>query len=116
MKPPPELPDDPTGWPQTRQLSDKERIAEAVAPWVPLSWVTSRNRSLEDFESAHRELEKWLPSDRDKFEALRQMVSEGDEFATFMSPPATWKNLRGRGGWAVIRDGIVIGQIVEIMS
>ena len=36
------------------------------------------------------------------------------------SPPIwtipTWENLRGRGGWAVIRNGVVIGQLVGIMS
>ena len=112
----PEFSDDSKGWPQTKPFNYQEHIADAVSPWIPLSWITSRNRSVEEFKSAHRDSEKWLQSHRDKLEALLQMVSEGDEFATFMSPSATWENLRGRGGWAVIRNGVVIGQIVEIMS
>ena len=116
MTSPPELPDDSTGWPKPKPFIYKEHIAEAVAPWIPLSWITSRNRSFEEFKAAHRDSEKWSKSYLDQYEALLQKVSEGDEFATFMSPMATWQNLRGRGGWAVIRNGVVIGQLVGIMS
>ena len=99
-----------------RELWHRESIAKAIAPCVPMSWITARDLPRTEFEADYQKSKEWITSKRDEFEELHRIVSEGDEVATFSSPPATWQYFGGRAGWAVIRNGVIIGQVVTVTS
>ena len=43
-------------------------------------------------------------------------IKPGDELWTFMSPPDSWKNLAGRAGIALVRDGKPVSILVTFMN
>ena len=51
-----------------------------------------------------------------KLRDLRFLMLPGDEFWTFYSPHKYWQNLCGRGGVALVRDGIPVGHVVLVMN
>ncbi len=51
-----------------------------------------------------------------EWQALKDVMRDGDELWQFSSPEKTWERLMGRGGFVVLRDGEVIGKIVTIFN
>ena len=47
---------------------------------------------------------------------LKRQIQEGDELWQYASPPATWKALCGRAGYALVRDDKVIFVIETMMN
>jgi len=51
-----------------------------------------------------------------EWETLRAAMKHGDELWTFISPAASWQQLAGRMGVALLRDGKVIEVIVTAIN
>ena len=47
---------------------------------------------------------------------FKGQIQEGDELWEFSSPPETWKNLRGRAGLSIVRNGEIVDSLVTLMS
>ena len=47
---------------------------------------------------------------------LKSKMVEGDEIRAFSAPEEYWKNLAGRAGYALVREGKVIASIVTMMN
>jgi hypothetical protein len=56
-----------------------------------------------------QEIEAQLPDDHPPFtpewEAFKAEMVEGDELWIWRTPPESWKQRRGRGGYAIVRNG-----------
>lgn len=51
-----------------------------------------------------------------KWEALKARMQPGDELWTFASSPQSWRDLAGRAGIALVRDGQIIERLVTMMN
>jgi hypothetical protein len=51
-----------------------------------------------------------------KWEALKAEMKPGDELWTFASPADSWKNLAGRAGIALVREGDVVRSIITLQN
>ena len=51
-----------------------------------------------------------------EWEDLKAAMQPGDELWTFSSPPKSWKDLAGRAGIALARDGVPIKVLVTILN
>ena len=47
---------------------------------------------------------------------MKSQMIEGDEIRAFSAPEEYWKNLAGRAGYALVREGKVIASIVTMMN
>ena len=47
---------------------------------------------------------------------MKSQMVEGDEIRAFSAPEEYWKNLAGRAGYALVREGKVIASIVTMMN
>jgi hypothetical protein len=52
----------------------------------------------------------------DLWESLKAKMKPGDELWTFCSPGGSWRNLAGRSGIVLLRDGEVIADIITVMN
>jgi hypothetical protein len=52
----------------------------------------------------------------DKWEALKARMQPGDELWTFASSPQSWRDLAGRAGIALVRNGQIIERLVTMMN
>lgn len=52
----------------------------------------------------------------DCWEVLKAKAEEGDEWWSFCSSQATWNQLAGRAGYALVRKGEITGWIVNCLS
>ena len=50
------------------------------------------------------------------WERLKAEVMDGDELWTFSTPDDYWRNLAGRAGVALVRDGVAIRQMITRMN
>jgi len=74
---------------------------------VDISWLTKRVTRDELLAES---------GDSDFFEKLLDAYQDGDELWRFSSPADYWRNLAGRGGVALVRDGKIVTSVVTIMS
>jgi hypothetical protein len=51
-----------------------------------------------------------------KWERLKAEMQPGDKLVRFASPAASWEDLAGRAGIALVRDGKVIDAFVTMMN
>ena len=75
----------------------------------PAEWL-SRRTSLAELDAY-----AWQ-SLREKYAVLRELVIDGDELWWFCSTGDSWKNLAGRAGLAVVRDGKPIYSIITMLN
>ena len=47
---------------------------------------------------------------------LKSQMKEGDELWVFSSPNDTWRNLSGRAGVCIVRDGEIIKSEVSVLN
>jgi hypothetical protein len=47
---------------------------------------------------------------------FKSKTLQGDELWKFCSPPDSWKNLFGRSGICIVRNGEIIDSIVTVMN
>jgi len=52
----------------------------------------------------------------DKWEALKARMQPGDELWTFASSPQSWRDLAGRAGIALVRNGQIVERLVTMMN
>jgi hypothetical protein len=52
----------------------------------------------------------------DKWESLKARMQPGDELWTFSSSPQSWRDLAGRAGIALVRNGQIIERLVTMMN
>jgi hypothetical protein len=52
----------------------------------------------------------------DRWEALKTRMQPGDELWTFASSDQSWRDLAGRAGIALVRDGEIIDQLITMMN
>ena len=87
-----------------------------------VDWLL-RKTSIEEAEAAHpgfadERAHRWPELARPfglasrRWEKLKARMQAGDELWTFRSPEASWRNLAGSAGVALVRDGVVIDEVV----
>jgi hypothetical protein len=47
---------------------------------------------------------------------FKSQIKDGDELWSFNSPKATWNQLAGRAGYAIVRGGEVVAAICTMVS
>jgi len=52
----------------------------------------------------------------DQWEALKAAMQPGDELYAYRSSPETWRALAGRSGYALVRDGKVVREVVTMLN
>lgn len=103
-------------------LRGGEVVATLALPErTPLDAITSRhnqadprwlNDRIADSDLGRQKLEGLS----DQWEAMRQIMLEGDEVWEFCSDFDSWANLCGRAGFALVRRGKVIATIVTMLN
>ena len=53
---------------------------------------------------------------REAWIKMKSQMVEGDDIRAFSAPEDYWKNLAGRAGYALVREGKVIASIVTMMN
>ena len=83
---------------------------------IPKSWLGSRV-SVEIAEEDNKQ-PGGVPFGQlnDQWVKLKASMFPGDEIWGFSSPPDFWANLAGRCGYALVRNGEVVGVIVTMMN
>ena len=51
-----------------------------------------------------------------EWEALKTRMQPGDELWTFSSSPQSWRDLAGRAGIALVRNGQIVERLVTMMN
>jgi hypothetical protein len=51
-----------------------------------------------------------------EWEGLKARMQPGDELWTFASSPESWRNLAGRAGIALVRNGQIVERLVTMMN
>lgn len=51
-----------------------------------------------------------------QWDALKARMQPGDELWSYRSPEASWMQLAGRGGYALVRNGEVIDEICTVLN
>lgn len=92
----------PTEW-LDKKIGVEE--AEAAYPGISDERVTRFSELAKPFGGQSRE-----------WESLKAAIKPGDEIWTFAAPADDWKNLAGRAGVALVRDGHPIMAIVTLMN
>ena len=59
---------------------------------------------------------KPFAAQNDKWEALKARMQAGDELWTFASSEQSWRDLAGRAGVALVRDGQIVERLVTMMN
>ena len=65
---------------------------------------------------AHPEIAKPFGFLSGEWDALKNEMQPGDEIWRFSSPGKDWEDLAGRGGVALVRNGVPIKVIVTVMN
>jgi hypothetical protein len=103
-----------------------EGIPKDARPVIPVTWLVKRI-SVAEAEAEHRginderaqrspELARPFGGLNAQWESLKAEMKPGDEIWTFASPADSWKNLAGRAGIALVREGIPIMSIVTLLN
>jgi len=72
--------------------------------------------TLEDAEAEHPNLLRASSRLYPEWQALRAAMQPGDEIFAFFSSPESWQVLCGRGGFALVRAGKVVREVVIILN
>jgi hypothetical protein len=97
-----------------------------AAPVIPAAWLVEKI-SVEAAEAAHPgisderaerfpEAAKPFGFQNREWESLKASMKPGDEIWSFSSPGDDWKNLAGRAGVALVRDGVPIKTVVTVLN
>ncbi len=85
-------------------------------------WLIKRTTT-EEAEHAHLVTSSRLGPDpvpfgyqNDRWRELKSRMEAGDELWEFSSPEESWKNLAGRAGFCVVRNGKIVDFLVTIMN
>jgi len=105
---------------------DPARAADGDSAGIPEEWLVERvdvEQAEQMFPGVSDERTKLTPEiakpfgyQHDQWEALKAEMKSGDELWTFSSPADYWKNLAGRLGIALVRDGKIVDVIVTAMN
>ena len=86
---------------------------------VPGDWLKAQV-SVEEIDAWQAEIGKLRKRPRDlvptEWEALKAKMLPGDEIWFFASDAESWRQLAGREGYALVRDGDVIDTFVTGMN
>ncbi len=74
---------------------------------MEIEWLTNRITP-EDLRGEPGGSRFWKP--------LLNAYREGDELWEFSTPKHSWENLAGRGGVALVRDGVIVDSIASIAA
>jgi hypothetical protein len=88
-------------------LTERVSVEEAEKASMPTAQQLARNPKLPNKPFAFHN-EEW--------KSLKSQIVHGDELWYFCSPPQTWRDLAGRAGLAVLRDGNVVHTMVVLMN
>jgi len=108
-------------------------IAVAVEDPVPADSELIERKTIAELEAEHtRRPDQIHESDRSgpraamllqafgglnaKWEALKASMQPGDELWTFASSPESWRDLAGREGIALVRNGQIVERLVTMMN
>lgn len=94
----------------------REDIERSIQPWIGIEDLTQRNVPWSEFDIDYQESKTLFQRDRDQFEAFVAKFQAGDEMASFSTHEETWRRMFGRAGWAIVRDGRIVAQLITIMS
>ncbi len=72
--------------------------------------------TLEEAEARHPVLVRGSSRLYPEWQALRAAMQPGDEILAFFSSPVSWQVLCGRGGFALVRAGQVVREVVMILN
>ena len=89
---------------------------------MKISWLTNKiaiKVSETEFEYSEEEIS--VNSDPFSLEAqdwnkLKAVMKVGDELWLFSTPKETWKNLCGRAGACIVRDGKIVRSEVSVLN
>lgn len=88
------------GW-----LRKKTSVEEVEAEWAK-----------EQARGLRAEVRRPLGFINAQWETFKAQMQPGDELWTFRSDDGSWKMLAGREGYALVRNGEVIDEIVTVLS
>jgi hypothetical protein len=87
-----------------------------------VEWL-QRRVSVEQVEAAHMVRHERLGTapvafgfDNGRWRELITQMQDGDELWEYTSPAETWANMAGRAGYALVREGKIVGQITTLMN
>ena len=75
-----------------------------------------RKTTLEAAEAGHPGLLRASSRLYREWQALRAAMEPGDEIFAFFSSPESWRGLCGRGGFALVRAGKVVREVVIVLN
>jgi hypothetical protein len=78
--------------------------------------VDWRKTTLEDAEARHPGLLRPSSLIYRDWQALKAARQPGDEIFSFFSAPISWQTFCGRGGFALLRAGKVVREVVIILN
>jgi len=81
-----------------------------LKPWL------EKQYSLADLEARHMYDGKPFGHLNERWDLLKASMQEGDTVWEFSSPPESWRNMAGRAGVALVRDGAIIDVIITMMN
>lgn len=86
------------------------------------AWLTTR-LTIDEAEAANAVQHEHLGPDpvpfgfqNEAWERMKADLRPGDELWEFCSPPDSWKNLCGRKGIAIVRDGTTVAHLTTVLS
>jgi len=94
---------------QKEWLQNVITVAEAEAMNTPRADTTERHKRFP-------ELSKPFGFQNAEWQSLKAQMRDGDELWTFCSPATMWRNMAGREGVALVRNGNVVGFLVTRMN
>lgn len=107
-------------------LASAPAFASDLTPMIPSAWLQQK-LSVAEAEAAYPgitgdrvarfpDAAKAFGFKNREWEELKALMVPGDEIWTFSSPPDSWRDLAGRAGVALVRNGVPIRIIVTVMN
>ena len=81
---------------------------------IPKEWL-QRKTTVADVEAGFAQeppVGRWL----EDWQALVSGMHLGDELWEYCSSLESWQHLAGRAGYAVVREGVVVNEILTMMN
>ncbi len=90
-------------------------------PFVARAWLGQRATRPEVEELLKEVAEHWGKSDQgrqleERIRRVLELERPGDTYRHFRTPPYTWRQLTGREGITLVRDGVPIAGIVTVLN
>jgi len=106
--------------------SSPAAVVNDATPVIPNAWLEKRI-TVAEAEATHRGIRddrvKRFPDAAKPFgfgnrewEELKGLMMPGDQIWTFSSPPDSWRDLAGRAGVALVRNGVPVRVVVTVMN